>query len=256
LRLQQIVLPSNTKVALGYRKKGGFIGDFEEDTNEPRPVHISAKWQDLEQLMKGLIDANEKLIKDDVDAVVVAAIIAFGFVFIHPFIDGNGRIHRYIIHHILSRKEFTPEGVIFPVSSSIEKNIVQYSRTLEAYSQPILDYVKWETTKDKNFNVLNDTIDYYRYFDATHIAEYLYACIEETIKVIIPHEISMIRKFDEFKMIIEEEIGLPDNKIKLLNNLLLNNNGRLSKIKRDKFFDNITDEELKIIESTFSDLHA
>ncbi|MFC0220163.1 Fic family protein [Pseudochelatococcus lubricantis] len=28
-----------------------------------------------------------------------AAVLAFGFVYIHPFEDGNGRLHRYLIRH-------------------------------------------------------------------------------------------------------------------------------------------------------------
>lgn len=46
------------------------------------------------------------------DAVLAAAMIAFGFVFIHPFVDGNGRIHRYLIHHILLRKNYGSKGII------------------------------------------------------------------------------------------------------------------------------------------------
>jgi Fic family protein len=42
----------------------------------------------------------------DIDPVVYAA--AFGFVFIHPFIDGNGRLHRYLLHEELSTLGFTP----------------------------------------------------------------------------------------------------------------------------------------------------
>ena len=52
--------------------------------------------------MDGLIAVDQKLEMDSTfDAVLAAAVIAFGFVFIHPFVDGNGRIHRYLIHHVL-----------------------------------------------------------------------------------------------------------------------------------------------------------
>jgi Fic family protein len=61
-----------------------------------------------------------------------AAAIAFGFVFIHPFVDGNGRLHRYIIHHVLAKKEFTKQGVIFPVSASILDHINDYKTVLES----------------------------------------------------------------------------------------------------------------------------
>ncbi len=36
------------------------------------------------------------------DPIVSAAILAFGFVYIHPFEDGNGRLHRYLFHHVLA----------------------------------------------------------------------------------------------------------------------------------------------------------
>jgi Fic family protein len=36
------------------------------------------------------------------------------FVYIHPFDDGNGRLHRYLIHHVLSRTRFTPAGLVLP----------------------------------------------------------------------------------------------------------------------------------------------
>ena len=83
------------------------------------PDHISTKCQDLNDLIDGLIEVNRILINDDFDAVLVATIIAFGFVFIHPFEDGNGRIHRYLIHHLLAQMKFVDQGITFPVSASI-----------------------------------------------------------------------------------------------------------------------------------------
>jgi hypothetical protein len=31
------------------------------------------------------------------------ALLGFGFMFVHPFEDGNGRIHRFLIHHCLAK---------------------------------------------------------------------------------------------------------------------------------------------------------
>ena len=89
---------------MGFRKKGGFVGEHDRVTGEPIPEHISARWQDAETLIAGLIDTNNMLEKEEFDAVLMATKTAFGFVFIHPFEDGNGRIHRYLIHHILAVK--------------------------------------------------------------------------------------------------------------------------------------------------------
>ena len=101
--------------------------------------------------------------------------LAFGFVFVHPFEDGNGRIHRYLIHHVLAARGFNPPGVVFPVSATILDRIDEYRKVLESYSQRVLPLIKWKPTKDGNVEVLNDTADLYRYFDATPQAEFLYS---------------------------------------------------------------------------------
>lgn len=93
-------------------------------------------------------------------------LLLFGFVFIHPLENGNGRIHRYLIHHTLAKKHFSQQGIIFPVSASILNHSNDYQVVLEQYSHPLLDFIEWAETKDHNIEVLNETIDYYRYFDA------------------------------------------------------------------------------------------
>jgi Fic family protein len=108
LRLQQIVIENSRFVDMGLRKKGGFVGEHDRTTGEPIPEHISARWQDLNILIDGLIETAKLLESNNFHPVLSATIIAFGFVFIHPFEDGNGRIHRYLIHHLLSVMKFTP----------------------------------------------------------------------------------------------------------------------------------------------------
>ena len=101
-RLQQIVIDNTRFTKMGWREQEGFIGEHDRRHGTPIPEHISAKWKDIHLLIDGLISTNQRLEKDNTfDAVLAAAMIAFGFVFIHPFVDGNGRIHRYLIHHVL-----------------------------------------------------------------------------------------------------------------------------------------------------------
>ena len=103
---------------MGYRTAGGFVGEHDRTTGEPIPEHISARWQDIESLINGLIDAKKQMQNVSFHPVLTAAKIAFGFVFIHPFVDGNGRIHRYLIHHILTKMKFSPAGDNIPSFSS------------------------------------------------------------------------------------------------------------------------------------------
>ena len=86
---------------MGIRHNEGFIGEHDRETFAPIPDHISAKAADLKSLMNGLLNTNNHLQNSSYNPVLTATTIAFGFVFIHPLSDGNGRIHRYLIHHIL-----------------------------------------------------------------------------------------------------------------------------------------------------------
>jgi prophage maintenance system killer protein len=52
--------------------------------------------------MAGLLEANDRMHEDDPDPVLKTAATAFGFVYIHPFENGNGRVHRCLIHHVLA----------------------------------------------------------------------------------------------------------------------------------------------------------
>lgn len=253
-RLQQLVIENPRFLEMGYRKKGGFVGEHDRNTGAPIPDHISAKWQDVDVLMNGLIATAELLLKSNIDAVISAAVIAFGFVFIHPFEDGNGRIHRYLIHHILSKKKVSQQGVIFPISAAILDRINEYREVLEAYSIPLLDFIEWEETNDHNVEVTNETIDFYRYFDATKQVEFLYDCVSETIEHIIPKEVDYLTKYDTFKKLIEEEYEMPDKLIALLNLFLEQNDGRLSKRAKAKEFELLSNEEVQRIEETYREI--
>jgi hypothetical protein len=254
LRLQQLVIENPRFIEMGYRKKGGFVGEHDRDTGEPLPDHISAKWQDIETLMKGFLETDELLINCDIDAVICATMIAFGFVFIHPFEDGNGRLHRYLIHHILIKKKFTEPGMIFPVSAAILDKIFDYKTVLELFSLPLLDFIHWRETKDHNVEVINETIDFYRYFDATKQAEFLYECVNETIRNIIPAEVKYLIQYDTFKKTMEDEFEMPDKMISLLVRFLEQNKGLLSKRAREKEFERLTDQEVQILEEMYREI--
>jgi len=76
---------------------------------------VPARPEDVRDLMEGLVQQAERFRQNSqsMDAVIMAASVAFGFVFIHPFMDGNGRLHRYLIHEILSAAGFTPKGIVY-----------------------------------------------------------------------------------------------------------------------------------------------
>jgi len=253
-RLQQLVIENDRFVKMGIRSQHGFIGDRDRATQEPIPDHISAKYEDLEQLMAGWLQTQKVLTESRMDPVLVAAKIAFGFVFIHPFVDGNGRLHRYIIHHVLSQTGYTEQGIIFPVSSSMLAHIKDYAKSLESYSHPILNFIDWKPSENNNVEILNDTIDYYRYFDATAQAEFLFYCVNDTLVNVIPNEVEYLIKFDEFKSFLDNKYEMPDNMVSLLVGFLEQGNGQLSVRSRKKEFSALTQKEVEEIETTFKEI--
>jgi hypothetical protein len=252
LRLQQMVIGDTRFVHLGLRIEGGFVGERERHTRMPLPDHISARHEDLPSLVEGLL-AFDEMTKRELDSVIAAAILAFGFVYMHPFEDGNGRIHRYLIHHALSIRGFNPPGVVFPVSAAILDKIDDYRLVLEDYSTRLLPLVEWEPTEKFNVRVLNDTKDFYSYFDATPHAEFLYRCVKQTIEEDLPQEADFLRRYDEFCNQIQTIADMPDSLMDLLFRFLQQNDGRLSQRARTKEFSALSEEEVVKVEKIYEE---
>ncbi len=253
LRLQKVVIGDERFVQLGLRTEDGFVGEHDRTNRMPIPDHISARPQDLDSLIDGLLDfASESA--DQLDPVVSAAILAFGFVFIHPFDDGNGRVHRYLIHHILSRRGFHPPGMVFPVSSAILDRVDAYRDVLESYSSRVLPLIEWEPTDSGNVRVTNETADYYRYFDATPHAEFLYACVQQTIDEDLPQETDYLRRYDTFSNRVQQIVDMPDSTLDLLFRFLDQNDGRLSTRALEGEFSPLAEHEVEQIQAIYAQI--
>ena len=136
IELQNIIVDPRFKDT-DYRHTQNYVG--ENISPYMQKIHyISPKPGDVSELMHGLLDSLDRSLKSHVNPVIIAAAISFGFVFIHPFEDGNGRIHRFLIHYILSRTKFTPPNMIFPVSSVMLHDLSSYDAVLEVFSKPLL----------------------------------------------------------------------------------------------------------------------
>jgi Fic/DOC family len=253
LRLQRIVIGDERFVHLGLRRDGGFVGEHDRYTHAPIPDHISARPEDLPSLVAGMM-AFDRGAEERLDAVIAAALLAFGFIYVHPFEDGNGRIHRYLIHHVLARRGYNPQGVHFPVSAAILERIDEYRAVLESYSNRLLPVIQWQPNDINNVRVLNDTADFYRFFDATPHAAFLYACVRQTIEHDLPDETRFLEKFDRFRAVVESIVDMPDRTLDNLFGFLKQNRGHLSKRAREQEFAALTEDETRRIEHAYADL--
>lgn len=248
VRLHTVLIEDMRFTRAGLRSDGVFLGERDHE-GDPMPEFIGARPEDLQTLMLGMIAANERMSEGELDSVLQAAATSFGFVYIHPFQDGNGRLHRCLIHHVLAERKFTPPGMVFPVSPVMLDQIDTYRETLRAHSGPLMNFIEWRPTPERNVAVLNDTADLYRYFDCTEAAEFLYACVARAIDKDLPREIDFLRRNDEAMRRIMNTIEMPDRVVENLVRFIRLNEGRLGRKRREGEFEKLTDEEVDSIEA-------
>ncbi|MFZ2870464.1 Fic family protein [Zavarzinia sp.] len=240
--------------AKGWRDVQNFVGETTPDYSErihyicPQPADVPSLMRDW-QLMAYALEEDATI-----PAVLAAAIVSFAFVFIHPFEDGNGRIHRFLINNVLARRKAIPEGFIFPVSASILRHKHEYDRVLELFSRPLLDIIDWRYD-GRTLTVENDTALLYRYFDATAQAEFLYERVIDTIANDLREELRFLSVFDKATAAMREIVDMPDRRLHLFFKLCLQNAGRLSRGRRDDFPE-LTDGEIAALEQAIADARA
>lgn len=244
IELQNIIVDSRFKND-DYRINQNYVGENIVPYFQ-RIHYIPPKPEDVFELMQGLLNSLDRMLDSKVHPVIIAAAISFGFVYIHPFEDGNGRLHRFLIHYILSKQNFTPKNMIFPVSSIMLENMGAYDDALEKFSKPLLSILTNYSLSDSGaMTVEQESKSFYQYVDFTHMTEYLFSCIDKTIHDHIEREIEFLVHYDKTKIAIQNIVDMPDNKIDLFIKCVIQNHGNLSMQKRKRLFPLLTENEIK-----------
>jgi hypothetical protein len=247
----QIVDPRFREV--GYRTDQNYVGETVHYGNER--IHYVCPGPELVgSLMSGIIDAHRRMETAGVHPVVHAALVGYGFVFVHPFGDGNGRIHRLLIHNVLARRGFVPEGMVFPVSAVMLKKPIEYDASLESFSAPIARLAEYELDDSGRMTVRNGAVlaPLYRYPDMTAQVEALFSFIEQTVETELKEELSFLANYDRTKRGMQDVVDLPDRTLDLFIRLCLQNQGKLSKARRELMFGALSDDEIAQLERCVS----
>jgi len=227
-------------------------------------VHFAApKPQDLDELMDGFLVMAKQIsgrrieiggksvqVTSGVPTLVAAAVVSFVFDFLHPFSDGNGRIHRFLLHHVLARNGFGPDGIILPVSAVILNRPRDYDQALESFSKPLMERVDYTLDERQRMTVTTDTADFYRYIDCTELTRITLGFIRETIESELPAELRFLVHHDEVRRRMRDIVELPNRVADLFVSLCRQNAGSLSKRKRElPEFVHLTDAEIAALEA-------
>ncbi|MES2661892.1 MAG: Fic family protein [Pseudomonadota bacterium] len=202
---------------------------------------VAARPEDLGSLML-ITMSNQALNK--IDAVVLASLLAFGFVYIHPFMDGNGRIHRYLIHDVLAKAGFTPRGIILPVSAVILTDLDKYITTLEHYSRSLNRLTDFNP-ETPDFPAKGNDAMYYRYPDFTRQTEFLYWALERTVAHDLQQEIHYLLGFDKAFQTLNTLLDWPPHSLELFIQITYANAFKLSTNKRKSHFHWMKNDEIE-----------
>lgn len=262
----EILGPKATRY--GLRKSPVFVGEV-DSTFVPVVHYVAPHWDDTEAMLAGLLSFADRTAGKS--PLARAAVLSFGFVYIHPMIDGNGRISRFLINDVLRRDGAIPAPFILPVSATITSTTVNrrgYDQVLEVFSRPLMqryqDRYRFgvETVAEDgihynlHFDAYDDARAAWRYLDLTEHVEYLARIVDLTITQEMRKEASYLRSVRTARAQIKEVIEGPDSDIDRIIRSIRDNDGKVSnKLRKD--FPLLDDPEVgpevvRIVQAAFS----
>lgn len=183
--------------------------------------------------------------------VLAATCAAFGLVFVHPFLDGNGRLHRFLLHHVLRQAGFTPAGVVLPLSARMLKDLPRYSTLLKRYSRPRTDLLEYLLDAESGTLLVQSAqpLWLYAYFDATELCEFILECVKHCVEEDLLDEVAYLRAHDLAVRALSGWLDMRQSRLDTLIDVIVQGQGTLSKGKR-KLAEGLSDAEVERIEAT------
>lgn len=204
-------------------------------------------------LMNGLMRlANQR--PAVLDALVHAAVVSFAFVFIHPFMDGNGRLSRFLIHHCLGQSGRLPPQFLLPISVAMKKHEAEYLQALTAFSRPAreLCQVTWAGDEHYTYAWASEADTWFRTMDLTESVTFTLAMAKASLDTHMRQEVEFLALFDRVKRYINERHDLRGSDLAALIVTTFQNGGTLSANRRKRYADRVQPHVLDAIEAAVS----
>ncbi|MGA3681546.1 MULTISPECIES: Fic family protein [Pseudomonas] len=184
-----------------------------------------------------------------IDPLIAAGIISFGFVFLHPFMDGNGRLSRFLIHHTLCRTGALENGLLLPVSVAMKREERAYLETLQAFSRPAREFwdVRWIDQGQYSFEFTGDP-SIYRFWDATSAVLFTLEMAKRALEVELREETIFLENYDEVVRTVNEAYDVRGSDLANLVMMCLTNDGKVSNNRRKQYQYSVQPEVFDYIE--------
>lgn len=231
VELQNAVVRHDFAREASYRAKQNWLED-----HAGRITYFPPQAEYLRDLMAGW-EAFANDTAKAVDPLVKIACASFGFVYLHPFLDGNGRLHRFIIHQLLSRSGLMGREILIPVSAVIIRKLPEYLDVLTGFSRPTTALWQYSLPAPDVDPLINAAApaSAYRYWDASRETAFLHEAIMSTVREEIPREIGFLHGYDAAFAAIDRKFDLPQKDIASLIRMIFSNDMTLSKHRRKQY---------------------
>jgi len=201
------------------------------------------------ELMNGLMRLSNQR-PAGLDALVHAAVVSFAFVFIHPFMDGNGRLSRFLIHHCLGQSGLLPPQFLLPVSVAMKKHETDYLQALTAFSKPArqLCQVTWTGDDQYLYDWAPGADVWFRYMDLSEAVGFMLDMARASLDIHMRQEVAFLGLFDQVKRDIDKRYDLRGSDLATLIVTTFQSGGTLSNNRRKRYADRVQPEVLDAIE--------
>ena len=200
-------------------------------------------------LMLPFMEMANSLPATECDPIVAASVASFGFVFLHPFMDGNGRLSRFLFHHALCASGRLEKGLLLPVSVAMKRNETAYLAALQSYSKQARNLWEVRWLGDDSFDFkFTGSESVYRYWDATPGVEFGFAMSEQALDVHLKQETEFLDRFDRIFRIVNENFDIRNEAMHILITSAIQNEGRVSNNRRKQFKYQVPDEVFDFIQ--------
>lgn len=192
---------------------------------------------------------------EQIDPLVAAGIISFGFVLLHPFMDGNGRLSRFLIHQTLCRAGVLENGLLLPVSVAMKREEARYLEALQDFSRPARAFwdVRWADADNFQFSFIGHPA-IYRYWDATPGVTFVLEMAKRALEVELREETLFLQRYDIIVKQVNERYDVRGSDLSNLVMMCLSNNGVISKNRRRQYQFSVQPEAFDCIEHITQDL--
>lgn len=126
LKVHNLVSGKHLTYKNSYRKDQNVVADSLTGTI----VYMPPEAKDVENLIKQMIKEFNSKDSNDIPIPIKAGILAYEFVTIHPFWDGNGRCSRLLATYILKAYHYDLKG-FYVMEEFYDKNIDEYYNSLQ-----------------------------------------------------------------------------------------------------------------------------